>query len=114
MKKPHTQRSSIPSHGRNFGEQAAKNIENARKQVLTDTANGANLTQSVKNLRDAVAASCRESHPQWVTKFATGKMPADLQLSDETIELLILLEQELRDGQVNPETLDKLDEMLGY
>jgi hypothetical protein len=114
MKKQHTQRSSIPSPGRNFGEQAADNIEKARKQVLTDTAAGENLSQSVETLRDAVAASCRESHPKWVTKFATGKMPADLQLSDETIELLIVLEQELRDGQVNPETLDKLDEMLGY
>ncbi|MBP5958534.1 hypothetical protein ICA16_22940 [Pseudomonas anatoliensis] len=114
MKKPHTQRSSIPSTGLKFGEQAAKNIENARKQVQADTANRKDLTKSVKNLRDAVAASCRESHPEWVTKFATGKMPSDLELSDETIELLIVLEQELRDGKVNPETLDQLDEMLSY
>ena len=114
MKKPHTQRSSVPSNGLSFGEQAAKNIENARKEVLADMANRADLTQSVKKLRDAVSASCRESHPEWVTTFATGKIPSNLELSNATIELLIVLEQELRDGKVNTETLDQLDEMLGY
>ncbi|WP_338487057.1 hypothetical protein VRB78_13560 [Pseudomonas trivialis] len=114
MNKQKTSPSIIPKAGIPFAQQAAKNIANARKSMQDDTAAGRDLTDSATKLREAIAASCRGSHREWVTGFATGRVPYNKPLTDDAIELLKLLEQELEEGEANIDTLKKIDEMLAY
>ncbi len=114
MKQRHNKPSNIPKTALTYGQQAAKNIASARERMLADTLADVDLTNSAERLRASISAGCRQSHPEWVTTFATGKVPSKNPLSDNTIALLKVLEQELEDGKVNIETLNKLDEMLSY
>lgn len=110
MKKHHS--APFPRAGTPGNVRAAANIRIAKDKMQQNMAAGGDLRDSARDLRNAIAEACREDHPEWVTKFATGKVPGSNPLSSNAAYIIDVLIQQVESGSVEADTLTSLDEMM--